>query len=254
MPYRFATERCDHSALASGQVLYSAPGFPAFPVRLASEIVQRCFASLAAAGVPAPYTLYDPCCGSAHLVTALAFLHGDRLAAVIASDIDPRAVRLAERNLGLLTLGGMDERIVEIETLIERFGKVSHGETLAHAATLRRQVVAPTIIAALRTRVFRADAGNGGALRANLGAERIDLVVTDVPYGRQTTWQSVTGQREDTPNTSQALTALHPLLWAHAIVAIAANRQQVIRHPAYRRIDALRIGKRQIILLAPSRK
>ncbi|MFF5210575.1 hypothetical protein [Streptosporangium sp. NPDC000396] len=35
MTYRHATVRDNHTGLASGTVLYPAPGFPAFPVRLA---------------------------------------------------------------------------------------------------------------------------------------------------------------------------------------------------------------------------
>ena len=43
MKYRFETKKRDYSDLASGRVLYNAPNTTAFPVRLASEIVQRAF-------------------------------------------------------------------------------------------------------------------------------------------------------------------------------------------------------------------
>ncbi len=52
MPYQFAVDRPNYSDLASGRVLYSVPGHHAFPVRLASEIFQRCLAYLRAAGIP----------------------------------------------------------------------------------------------------------------------------------------------------------------------------------------------------------
>ena len=42
MEYKFASERTNYTDLASGNVFYSLPGHPAFPVRLASEIYQRC--------------------------------------------------------------------------------------------------------------------------------------------------------------------------------------------------------------------
>ncbi|MGN6758376.1 MAG: rRNA methyltransferase, partial [Thermomicrobiales bacterium] len=35
MPYQFARERLNYAAFASGQVLHSLPGRPAFPARLA---------------------------------------------------------------------------------------------------------------------------------------------------------------------------------------------------------------------------
>ena len=50
MQYLYATERPDYSDLASGRVFYSLPGHPAFPIRLASEIFQRCLAFRRAAG------------------------------------------------------------------------------------------------------------------------------------------------------------------------------------------------------------
>jgi hypothetical protein len=249
--YRFATERGDYSAFASGQVLHSAPGFTAFPVRLASEIVQRCFALLRSLGASAPYALYDPCCGSAQLLTVRAWLHGDHLRAIYASDSDPEAIRLAERNLALLTLSGFERRIAEIASLSERFGKASHAEALAHAIMLRDRLVAGETTGALSVHVFRADASDGNALRTRSGSDRIDLVITDVPYGKQTTWQSGMERDTDVLPGMRLLAALRPILRARSVVAVAANRQQAIHHPAYRRADALRIGKRHITFLTP---
>jgi len=60
MEYKFATDRANYADLASGHVFYSLPGHPAFPVRLASEIYQRCLA-LRGQG-PSPCTIFDPCC------------------------------------------------------------------------------------------------------------------------------------------------------------------------------------------------
>ncbi len=50
MAYRYALVRENYEDLASGGGLRSAPGFPAFPVRLASEMFQR---ALALHGEPA---------------------------------------------------------------------------------------------------------------------------------------------------------------------------------------------------------
>jgi len=54
MKYRFEVERKDYSDFASGRVLYSAPNTTAFPVRLASEIVQRAFDILESKGGQRP--------------------------------------------------------------------------------------------------------------------------------------------------------------------------------------------------------
>ena len=59
MKYRFAVEKEDYTDFASGRVLYSAPGTTGFPVRLASEIIQRAFAILSEQGQRGPYTIYD---------------------------------------------------------------------------------------------------------------------------------------------------------------------------------------------------
>ncbi|WP_436975454.1 hypothetical protein [Nonomuraea angiospora] len=66
MSYRHATLQRDCQDLASGAVLRSAPGFPAFPVRPASEVFQRAPAlrggsgDAAGADVPAAAVLPAP--------------------------------------------------------------------------------------------------------------------------------------------------------------------------------------------------
>ena len=112
MQYKYATEPQDYSDLASGRVFYSLPGHPAFPVRLASEIFQRCIASRETIYKDSsPCTLYDPCCGAAYHLSVLGYLHGKHIQEIIASDINEKAVALAGRNLGLLSVAGMDKRI-----------------------------------------------------------------------------------------------------------------------------------------------
>src|SRR5687767_13972902 len=100
MNYKFATERTDYSHLASGRVFYSWPGHPAFPVRLASEIFQRCQARRAALGLSARCVLYDPCCGAGYSLSVLAFLHREAIHTVVGSDVDEHAVARTRQNLG----------------------------------------------------------------------------------------------------------------------------------------------------------
>jgi hypothetical protein len=251
MPYQFAQQRIDYSAFASGQVLHSLPGRTTFPVRPASEVFQRCAAILAALGEHGPHTLYDPCCGGAQLLTTLAFLHGDRLARVIGSDIDPEAVRLAERNLALLTPGGLDTRIAALASLRERHGKASHAEAIEHATALRSRLSALTASRMLGTQTFVADATSPSELRGHLGTGAIDMVIADIPHGRQTTWQvTEAGSAAATP-ASALLAALRPVLATVAVVAVAANRQQRIGHPAYRRAGQWQIGRRRVTFLVP---
>src|SRR5438094_10188125 len=126
MTYRHETARTGYSDYASGRVLYSLPGRPAFPVRLGLEILRRCQAVRAAGGASGPALLYDPCCGGAYLLTVLALLCPELLRGVVASDIDPDALALARRNLALLTVAGMDRRIEQLQELSAAYGKTSH--------------------------------------------------------------------------------------------------------------------------------
>ena len=132
MSYRYATERTDHSALASGQVLRSAPGYPGFPVRLASELLQR--AMVHVEGDRA--RLWDPCCGSGYLVAVLGLLHRDRLTHVRATDVDEEAVGIAARNLELLTAEGLAERERELRRSARDFGRVAFVERAEAARDL----------------------------------------------------------------------------------------------------------------------
>ena len=124
MEYKFATEHSNYADLASGNVFYSLPGHPAFPVRLASEIYQRCQALRGNGSLPC--TIYDPCCGAAYHLSTISYLHWDSICRVICSDIDEKAVQVAERNLGLLTPDGMERRSREISAMIRLYDKESH--------------------------------------------------------------------------------------------------------------------------------
>src|SRR5690349_6954969 len=103
MAYRFALDHEDYSDFAAGRVFYGLPGHPAFPVRLASEIFQRCRA-ISAAQLP---SIYDPCCGGAYLLSTLAYLHGKDIRRIVASDVDQSILQTADANLALLTIDGL---------------------------------------------------------------------------------------------------------------------------------------------------
>ena len=118
MRYRFATERQDYSDLSGGHVFYSRPGFPAFPVRLASELFQRAAAMLPPSSYP--ISLFDPCCGSGYLLAVIGMLHRPQIEQLHGNDIDPEAVALATRNLGLVTPAGLTNRHAELTELFQQ--------------------------------------------------------------------------------------------------------------------------------------
>ena len=187
MEYKFATERANYADLASGHVFYSLPGHPAFPVRLASEIYQRCLA-LRGNG-KSPCTIYDPCCGAAYHLSTIAYLHWDSICRVICSDIDEKAVQVAERNLSLLTPDGMERRSREISAMVRLYDKESHKGALESITRMQEQVNRLTAMRPIQTKVFLANATEAASLREGLQDAAIDLVFTDIPYGQHSQWQ-----------------------------------------------------------------
>jgi len=245
MQYKFAEERLNYSDLASGHVFYSLPGHPAFPIRLASEIFQRC---LAFRGKKySPCVVYDPCCGAAYHLSVIAYLHWNSIRQLICSDIDEKAVQLAERNLGLLTPDGMKRRGREISTMIHLYGKGSHKNALESLHRLQEQVACLTAVHPMQAKVFRANATHVVSLREGLQNTAIDIVFTDIPYGQHSQWQ---GTKKPEPAETM-LNALLEFLSPESIVAIASDKGQKISHEKYERLEKFQVGKRQVVFLRP---
>jgi methylase of polypeptide subunit release factors len=240
MPYLYATERPDYSDLASGRVFYSLPGHPAFPVRLADEIFQRCGAIRRADGLTGACRLYDPCCGSGYLVAVLGCLHAAELSAVTASDVDERAVECARRNLVLLTPPGLARRAAELEDLLNRFGKDSHREALARAQRLAGRLAGSP--PAFHTFTANALAG------IDLPPGSVDLVISDVPYGQHSQWS---GAQAGVNPLQTLLAALRGCLAPGGLVALASDKGQKVPRDGWRRRDHFQLGLRRIEILQP---
>ena len=252
MPYRYATENQDYSDYARGRVLYGQHGHPAYPVRLASEIWQRCVAVLRERGERGPYVLYDPCCGGAYLLTTLVLLFRPEISAVMGSDVDAEALDTARRNLGLLRVQGMEQRIEEIRVMYKAYGKASHAAALESALRLRDRLFAGGRTE-IETRVFWADATDARALQEGLAGREVEVLVADLPYGRDSQWKRL---REEGPPSrsplSQMLEALLAATSARTVLALSADKSQKPAHPGYQRIERFRLGKRQVTLLKPN--
>jgi hypothetical protein len=252
MKYRFAREHKSYEDYASGRVFYGRPGHPALPVRLASEVFQRCLAIRYARGLSRRCVLYDPCCGGAYHLSTLWYLHGRDIRTIVGSDLDLDALTLAERNLSLLTLEGLDRRMAEIEEMVAAFGKPSHVEARESTLRLRQRLALLLQTFDIETRLFQADATDSSALAQELAGTSVDVVLTDVPYGWRSEWQG--GDNEAVPAGGllmPVLDALRTALTAQAVVAIVADKGQTIAHKEYRRLERFRLGKRQVALLEP---
>lgn len=247
MQYKYVKEAEDYSDLSSGRVLYSLPGHPAFPVRLASEIFQRCLAHREAIYKTfAPCRLYDPCCGAAYHLSVLGILHRESIREIIASDIDEKAVALAERNLNLLHAEGLDRRVRELSEMYKEYGKESHREALQSAFVLREKL--SRLAQPLATNVFLSSASDKQTISKHIGAKSVDIVFTDIPYGLHSQWREA--EREENPLRSM-LEALLAVLSDSSIVAIASDKRQKAVHERFQRLEQFQIGKRRVAILRP---
>jgi 23S rRNA G2445 N2-methylase RlmL len=249
MPYRYVTVKQDYSDYARGRVLFGQHGHPAYPVRLASEVWQRCVALLRKHGRPGPYVLYDPCCGGAYLLTAVGLLHRSQLRAVIGSDVDAGVLETARHNLALLSVAGMARRLREIRGLYETYGKPSHAAAIESALRLREQLAAAGG-KKVEVQVFEADATDARALARGLRGRAIDALIADLPYGRDSKWKRL---QEDSPSSCsplyQMLEALRFVTSADTIVALSCDKGPKLVHPAYQRVERFRLGKRQVAFM-----
>lgn len=259
MSYRFETERKDYRDFASGHVLYHATNATAFPVRLASEIAQRSFALLREQGCVGPYKIYDPCCGSAYLLTIIGFLHRSFVSELVASDVDASIIDVAKSNLSLLSPAGLERRREQIESDYREFGKASHLEALASVDRLSELHTEHEIHTTCMQRDITSEAGWTSNMNAvsNVGGvsavsdvsdvSDVNIVMTDLPYGNVVSWRS------DSADPLKAmLDNIRPMLDSKSsIVALIADKKQKLQHSDYERVQHFKLGKRQIAFFQP---
>lgn len=240
MVYEFEKERKNYEDYSSGRVLFNQQGTTGFPVRLASEVFQRCKQHLTSRKIKAPYTILDPCCGGGYLLTTIGLLFGEELSNIYASDIDENAVGLAEKNLSLLTASGIHNRKEQIRSMFAEFGKESHREAFESAGRLEKVILKRKIAThseCLQNDILNLDDDGWKNIK-------VDLVLTDVPYGKMVHWSNDSSMIMET-FLENLLFVLKPT----SIVAVVSDKKQLIRHRKYRRIEHFKVGKRQVAIL-----
>ncbi|NLX62814.1 MAG: hypothetical protein GXZ06_10025 [Tissierellia bacterium] len=136
MEYKYG-KKGNYEDFSSGRVLYHIGGMTNFPVRLAQEIYGRCLQYLPKRE---DICLYDCCCGGGYLLTVLGFLNQDTIGSILGSDINEDLINVARKNLSLLSKEGMNNRIIELEEMIEKYKKESHIEAKDSAIRLKKMI------------------------------------------------------------------------------------------------------------------
>jgi type I restriction-modification system DNA methylase subunit len=226
---------------ASGRVLYNAHGTTAFPVRLASELIQRCFDLLQKKGNHGPYSIYDPCCGGAFLLTVIALLHGRHIGKIFASDVKPEMMEIAVKNLSLLTATGIRKREEQIKELLALYQKPSHSDALESVEKLSKLIKQSSLE---ETSCFQRDIT---ATEHSEILKNINVVITDLPYGNIVSWDSDASNTLD-PFFDNIYESLDPYF---SVVAVIANKSQKLKHDKFRRVQHFKIGKRQVGIFEP---
>jgi len=186
-------------------------------------------------------------------LSTLAHLHWNAIAEIIASDVDEEILSVARRNLSLLTVEGLERRTAEISRMLVQYKKASHAAALESAEKLKRRLSALVEMHQVEARSFGADATDAQAVCGKLAGRKVDVVISDVPYGWHSSWQTAQSSRASTLSPAwQMLEALLPVLSLRPVVAIAAAKRQQISHDGYRRLDRFQVGKRRVVLLQPA--
>lgn len=211
--------------LGSSQVLYSAPGFPSFPARLSVELFERARQIVDRQRV----CLWDPMCGAGGIVATLGIACANVITKVLATDISCDAVSSARRNLELTSPQGLARRVEELRQM------GAHPSRIASAERLMDGIEGRTIdVEAAVADITDKDTLDG------LDPFIVDIVLTDLPYGSQTHWQTA---------SERPLISMLDVLWAvlppHAVIVVAATERRAF-DDAPRAYRTLKHGRRTI--------
>lgn len=241
MKYKFETIKKDYSDFSSGRVLYNAANTTAFPVRLASEVIQRAFHILEKDGASGPYKIYDPCCGGGFLLTTIGFLYHNLISELIATDYDVEVLEIAKKNLSLLSEEGLDRRMKEIKGYIEVFRKDSHIQALKSVNQLK------TLIGEANINIHCAQRDITDM--SSFSIKEVNIIITDVPYGINVEWNS------DSNNPMQNLfeNSYKALDKNHSLMVVIADKKSKLEHKLFKRVEYFKLGKRQVAFLKPNR-
>jgi hypothetical protein len=214
--------------------MYHKPAYTNYPVRLTGEIFSRC---LEYSKKKQDICIYDPCCGSAYMITVLGYLFNETINTIYASDVSGEALELSLKNLSLLSYKGIIKRKEELTDLVGKYGKKSHNNALNSLETLLHLI----------KHEIKCNAFNANILNAKELINKkftADIVITDVPYENLTAWSD----NSDNP-IDDLLNTINPVINSETIIAVSHTKMQKINSPTYEKLEKLRAGHRKIEIL-----
>lgn len=234
MEYKYASNE-NFEDFASGRVLYHVGGAPTFPVRLASELYERC---LLYSNKKSAITVYDCCCGGAYMLTILGLMKNNTIASLYGSDIDLESLTLANDNLSLLTKVGIQKRRDELITLYETYKKTSHLEALQSIDRIEQRLTKE-----IKTSVFQRNVLEDSDLPFIP-----DIIITDVPYGNLVEWTDGSEGNEGSIDINQMMDSLSEICGRDSIICVCMDKKQKIQTDIYQRLERQLVGKRKFEL------
>ena len=233
MVYKFF-QKNNYEDFSSGRVILHKPKNPDFPVRLAGEIFSKCLEYINKTN---DLCVYDPCCGSAYLLTVLGFLFNKKIEKICGSDIDIEKVNFAQNNLSLLSIDGLEKRKNDLIELIRKYNKQSHIGALNSLTNISKYIKHE-----IKIDTFIADILDRNSLENKEYCA--DIVITDVPYGSLVTWSD----KINNP-INILMETLIPVINKNTIIAIIHNKNQKISNYQYNRISKYKVGHRVIEII-----
>jgi tRNA G10 N-methylase Trm11 len=233
MVYKFF-QKSNYEDFSSGRVILHKSKNPGFPVRLTGEIFCQCLEYINKIN---DLCIYDPCCGSAYLLTILGFLFNEKIGTIYGSDIEKESVDFAQNNLSLLSTNGLEKRKNDLFDLVKKYNKQSHINALKSLNNISKYIKHE-----IKIDTFTANILNRNSLGNKIFCA--DIIITDVPYGNLVAWSDKTN---DPINI--LLNTVIPIINKNSVIVIIHNKNQKINNSQYDRINKFKVGHRIIEII-----
>lgn len=233
MTYKYA-RKCNYEKYASWGVLYNKPWSTWFPVRLLDEIRCRTKVLLGKNDIQNKLRVYDPCWWIWYMLTVLWFLHWIDISEILVSDIDAESVTIAKKNLSLLSFNWIQKRIIELQTYIDLYNKVSHKKSKTYAQEIKSEVVAIQHI------VSDCSVLDIAKISKKPKEKLFDVIICDIPYGKMTQWWGHS-------TINNLFVGISHVMHEHSIFVLITPKIPTPLSLEFKKVDSFQVWKRKIL-------